>query len=82
MPPDNRISIPPRRDKTRAKVSVKPNRARISRINDCPASFFAASTKAIMLFDSTLTKALKQLTASKSGHPAPFRVFNENCWVL
>ncbi|MFC1857453.1 hypothetical protein ACFL9U_05410 [Thermodesulfobacteriota bacterium] len=82
MPPDNRILIPPRRDKTRAKVSVKPNMARISKINDGPSSFFAVSTKAFMLFDITLTNALRQLTALKSGHPAPFRVFTENCCVI
>ena len=51
--------------KTRAKVSVKPNRARISRINDCPASFFVSSTKFFVLFDSTLTNALQTVERFK-----------------
>jgi len=32
-----------------------------------------------MLFGSTLTNELKQLTALKSGHPAPYRVITGNC---
>ena len=83
IPPDNRIlkrSNQPEADKPRTKVSVKPNRTTISKTMIRRDGFLWLRIKPLTCSVQRSLMCFKQLIVLKSGHPAPYQMFTENCW--
>jgi hypothetical protein len=84
IPPDNRILkrlYPPEVGKTRAKASIKPNKAEAAKMSESKTPQYIDRQKACRVFGSMLANALKQLTTLKSGQPAPSTGLLENAEV-